>query len=56
MNTLFVIHYNDDVVMLFNSGVDLQKLMNKLYELGTSSSLDVNMSKTQQVKAKRHFT
>ena len=37
----------DDVVMLSKSGAGLQRLLNKLYEFCTSSSLDVNLSKTK---------
>ena len=41
-----ILLYVDNVVLLFKSKVGLQRLLNKLYEFCTSSSLEVNLSKT----------
>ena len=42
-----ILPYVDDVVMLFKLGASLQRLLNKLYDLCTSSSLEVNLSKAK---------
>ena len=42
-----ILLYVVDVVLLFKSGAHLQRLLNKLYEFFTFSSLDVNLSKTK---------
>ena len=45
-NTMFpILHYADGVVVLFKSGVGLQRLLNKLHEIFISSSLNVNLSR-----------
>lgn len=50
---LAILLYADDVALLSEFGPCLQRLLSKLYEYCSSSSLEVNLSKT---KAKRHFT
>jgi hypothetical protein len=42
-----ILLYVDDVVELSKLGVGLHRLLNKLYEFSTSSSLEVNVSKTK---------
>jgi hypothetical protein len=42
-----ILLYVDDVVMLSRSGACLQRLLNKLYEFSTSSSLEVNQAKSK---------
>ena len=44
VNFLYV---DDDVVLLSKSRAGLQELLNKLYEFSTSSSLEINLSKTK---------
>ena len=47
-NTMVVILlYAHNVVLLSRIDASLQRLLNKLYEFCTSSSLDVNLSKTK---------
>ena len=46
---IFILLYADNVVLLSKSGACLQRLMNKLYELCNSSSLEVNLSKTKSM-------
>ena len=42
-----ILLYVDDVVLLSRSCAGLQRLLNKLYEFCTSSSLEVNLAKTK---------
>ena len=52
-----IILYDDVVNLLSKSGARLQRIINKLYESCTSSSLEVDLSKTKGYsKTKRHFT
>jgi hypothetical protein len=41
-----ILLYADDVVMIFKSKACLQRLLNKLHKFCTSSSLDVDLIKT----------
>lgn len=41
--------YVDEVVLLSKTGVSLQRLLSKLYEFCTSSSLEVDLSKTKNM-------
>ena len=43
----FFFYVDDDVVLLSNSRAGLQEFLNKLYEFSTTSSLEVNLSKTK---------
>ena len=42
-----ILLYTNDVVLLSKFGVGLQRLLNKLYEFFTSSSIEVTFSKTK---------
>ena len=44
-----ILLYLDDVVFLSKPRASLERYLNKLYEFPTSSSLDVNLSKTKIV-------
>ena len=42
-----ILLYADNVFLLFTLGLDLQRLLNMLYEFCISSTFDVNLSKTR---------
>ena len=54
-NTMvFILLYVDDVVLLSRTCACLQRLLNKLYEFCTTSSLEVNLAKTKIMKCDRN--